>query len=543
MKKYIRTFLPLADSGIVFTSIIYLITDSFYTFFVIFISIVLQSVTEKISLSSIRGFIIILSLILAGFVFFKVLVSKRLAKINFKIGSKIRKELMRNMLNADHITLKQMGHGKISELVEQDIENVSKSFQEGFLPIVSGIIQFIIVLSYGLIHSCLLVIAIMTLTMISIILPNIFSKKIYKDYKEITKMQEISRDGIKKIIASLQDVHTASENCFIKKLAEDDFCTLKEKQYEYEREVILFDVISAGLGLFTTIIWIGLGIIFIKAGMINTSVLFVFMNLSDAINWPFISLPYLITEFNNAFVSIEKINTQIESLRASHKAGKSVYFEGKEKVQYVLKNVNFSYENTAVLSDENMEIKFPGKILLDGESGCGKSTFLKLLCGLYQPESGEVFLSVGNNKISGEKLAEYISYVEQSAIIINGTVEDNILFGDYWDHIDTNVKNKIMEEAIKKAELQEFYSSLSEGKNTIIGSGARELSFGEKQRISIVRALARPHKILIMDEPTAHIDETTEDKILKNILSSEENVIMVTHRERVKEKFDNRICI
>ena len=56
-----------------------------------------------------------------------------------------------------------------------------------------------------------------------------------------------------------------------------------------------------------------------------------------------------------------------------------------------------------------MEIKFPGKILLDGESGCGKSTLLKLMCGLYQPESGEVILFAGSNKISGEKLAEYIA--------------------------------------------------------------------------------------------------------------------------------------
>ncbi len=547
MKKarvYIRSLYPFMDGGVAFTSLLYLIADSFYTFFVICISILLQNVTEKISLGSLDSSIMILLFLLPSFVVFKVLVSKKLAKIQFHIGSRIRKEFMRSMLNADHLTLKQQGHGEISELVEQDIENVSKSFQESFLPIVSGMIQFIIVLVYGFMHSCLLVIAIMTLTVISIILPKIFSKKIYRGYEEITKTQEISREGIKKTILSFQDVHTAKENCFIEKLAENDFCILKEKQYEYEREVILFDVISAGLGLFTTIVWIGLGILFINAGMITTSVLFAFMNLSDAINWPFVSLPYLIAELNNVFVSIEKINTKTELLSASHKDGKSLCIENDEETeQYVLKNVTFSYENSTVIADKTMEINFPGKILLDGESGCGKSTLLKLLCGLYQPESGEVCFVVGNNKISGEKLAEYISYVEQSSIIINGTVEDNILFGDHWESIDAIQKNNIMEAAVKKAELQEFYSSLSDGNNTLIGRGGRELSFGEKQRISIARALAKPHKILIMDEPTAHIDETTEEKILSNILSSEESVIMVTHRERVKERFDNRICI
>ena len=202
-----------------------------------------------------------------------------------------------------------------------------------------------------------------------------------------------------------------------------------------------------------------------------------------------------------------------------------------------------SYDNSAVISDKSMEIKFPGKILLDGESGCGKSTLLKLMCGLYQPESGEVILFAGSNKISGEKLEEYISYVEQASVIINGTLEENILFGDYWDSIDTGRRHKILEDAVKKAELQEFYKSLKEGKDTILGSGGRQLSFGEKQRISIARALAKPHKILIMDEPTAHIDEQTENKILENILSSDENTIIVTHRERVKEKFDNRIYV
>ena len=111
------------------------------------------------------------------------------------------------MLNADEITLKQQGHGEISELVEQDIENVSKSFQESFLPIVSGMLQFIIVLAYGLTHSFLLVAAIMALTVISVILPKIFSPKIYRGYEEITKMQELSREGIKMTILSFQDEH------------------------------------------------------------------------------------------------------------------------------------------------------------------------------------------------------------------------------------------------------------------------------------------------------------------------------------------------
>lgn len=336
-------------------------------------------------------------------------------------------------------------------------------------------------------------------------------------------------------------MHTEKENRFIEELAEKDFQSLKEKQYKYEKEVILFDVISAGIGLFTTILWIGLGVIFIRTGMINVSVLFAFMNLSDEINWPFISLPYLIAEFNNALVSIEKIKTKIETLQVSHKDGTKMSLEcDEENVCYVLKNVKFSYEKADVLSDINMEINFPGKRLLDGDSGCGKSTFLKLLCGLYQSESGEVFLLVGNTKVSGEKIAEYISYVEQSSIIVNGTFEDNILFGDCWEQVDTAEKNKIMKEVIRKSELQDFYSSLSEGKDTILGSGGRTLSFGEKQRISIARALAKPHMILIMDEPTAHIDEVTEDRILRNILSSEKNVIMVTHREYVKEKFDNK---
>ncbi len=190
-----------------------------------------------------------------------------------------------------------------------------------------------------------------------------------------------------------------------------------------------------------------------------------------------------------------------------------------------------------------MEIKFPGKILLDGESGCGKSTLLKLMCGLYQPESGEVILFAGSNKISGEKLTEYISYVEQASVIINGTLEENILFGDYWDSIDTGRRHKILEDAVKKAELQEFSKSLKEGKDTILGSGGRQLSFGEKQRISIARALAKPHKILIMDEPTAHIDEQTENKILENILSSDENTIIVTHRERVKKNLTTEFTL
>ena len=176
---------------------------------------------------------------------------------------------------------------------------------------------------------------------------------------------------------------------------------------------------------------------------------------------------------------------------------------------------------------------------LMGENGAGKSTFIKVITGVHQPDSGIMLLEgeriTPRNTMDSAKLGIAAIYQHVTAFP-DLSVTENIFMGQ-------EIKNKLgmydWRQMNQKA--KELIEPLS--KEIDVTKPMGSLSVAAQQLVEIAKALSRDARILIMDEPTAHIDEQTENKILENILSSDENTIMVTHRERVKEKFDNRIYV
>lgn len=182
------------------------------------------------------------------------------------------------------------------------------------------------------------------------------------------------------------------------------------------------------------------------------------------------------------------------------------------------KNVSFSYEKTKVLENFNLNIQKGDFVALKGVSGSGKSTFLKLLMNVYEPESGQISFTNRN----------LFAYVPQGNFLMSGTIRDIVSFG----------KNKSDQEiwnALKLACADDFVESLDQE----LGEGGSGLSEGQIQRIAIARALATNRPILLLDECTSSLDEDTESKLLENIRELKEHtVIIVTHRKKALELCD-----
>ena len=204
------------------------------------------------------------------------------------------------------------------------------------------------------------------------------------------------------------------------------------------------------------------------------------------------------------------------------------------------KDVSFSYDQRPILKNVSCAIKENTMTAIVGPSGSGKTTFCNLIARFWDVDSGKI--SIGGKNIKDytiENLMDNISMVFQNVYLFEDTIENNIKFGK-----QDATKDEIIE-AAKKAQCHDLIMTLPQGYQTMIGEGGASLSGGEKQRISIARAMLKDAPIIIFDEATANIDPENEDKLKDAIESLTENktVIMIAHRLKTIRNADQILVL
>ena len=205
------------------------------------------------------------------------------------------------------------------------------------------------------------------------------------------------------------------------------------------------------------------------------------------------------------------------------------------------KNVRFSYDaNTQILKDISFKVEKDTTIGIVGKTGAGKSTLVHLLTRLFDVNDGEILIDGINIKdVSLKSLHSQVALISQEVYMFKGSIKDNIAYAK------ENTTQEEIIEAAKKAHAHEFIMNLENGYETIIGEGHVSLSGGEKQRISIARAILLNPKIIIFDEATAALDTKTERMIQESILKLSEGktVILIAHRLSTLKDADKLIVI
>lgn len=212
-----------------------------------------------------------------------------------------------------------------------------------------------------------------------------------------------------------------------------------------------------------------------------------------------------------------------------------------ESGDLIFEDVTFSYGEETILDHVSMTLKQNAFTALVGPSGTGKTTILKLLERIYDPKEGKILLH--GMDIRDYKLEEWrksIAYVKQDTPLISGTIRDNILYG-----VEGTVTDEQIMEAAKKVRADGFIRECPNGLDQEVGQFGSKLSGGQRQKISIIRAVLQDRKYILLDEPTASLDVISSFEVMQSIeeLKKNKTVILVTHDEELVKKADHVILL
>lgn len=211
-----------------------------------------------------------------------------------------------------------------------------------------------------------------------------------------------------------------------------------------------------------------------------------------------------------------------------------------QKYDIQLDHISFSYDKRKIIDDVSLSIPEKTTTAIVGPSGGGKSTLCNLIARFWDVDSGEITLGGTNVKdYSMNSLMNNFSFVFQNVYLFADTIENNIKFGR------PEATHEEVVEAAKKACCHDFISKLPDGYNTVIGEGGATLSGGEKQRISIARAIMKDSPIIILDEATANVDPENEKELTLAVdaLTKEKTIIMIAHRLKTVRHADQIVVV
>lgn len=270
-------------------------------------------------------------------------------------------------------------------------------------------------------------------------------------------------------------------------------------------------------------------------GLIATTI------LSGRVLSPISMLPNLLVQWGRTKISIEDLDS-VYGLALDNEGIEKPLNPEALQPHFRCEYLKFAYGELApVVNIEKLNIKSGEKVAIVGTIGSGKSTLLKLFAGLYHPTEGKVYLdNMDMQQISRNRLNEVIGYLPQQVKLISGTLRDNLLLGL------VGINDERIMEASAQTGLLQLINALPQGLDTPVPEGGESVSGGQKQMIALTRMVLTEAKALLLDEPTANMDEGTERQLIQTIqrkLTPQHTLVVVTHKPALLALVDRVIVV
>jgi len=479
---------------------------------------------------------VLLRLILQGYQTYNI------QAVGQKLTARIRRELFAHSISLSLRYHDKMPVGKLLTRLTNDVDALSEVFGSGAVGVIADFVSLIVIsLTMLSIDKGLAIILLSTQIPVSYFI--IWLQKRYRraNYQVREELSQLNSD-FQENIQGLEVVQMFRRE----EINSNKFSRTGESYRKAVDGTIFYDSsISAfieWISLAAVSFVLAIGGYLVTSGNIGLGTLTTFILYSQRLFEPLRQLAERFTQIQGGLTAIERINElldeKIEIKDSLSKKNVVKNLEVKGKIEF--KNVSFFYKkDDYVIKDLSFKVNPGERIAFVGPTGSGKTTIIRLLCRLYEPQKGEILIDDINIKnIPLIDLRNMLGVVLQDTFIFSGNVAQNL-------KLNSDIKDKDLEIICKKLGLNELLKKLPNGLQTPLRERGGNLSSGERQLLSVARVAIRNPSVLIMDEATAFMDPTTEatlQKDLKNILENR-TALVIAHRLATIEKSDKILVL
>ena len=468
------------------------------------------------------------------FIFYAWLIKKYTYKIKRELGTRA----MESYMAQGYIFFVNNNSARLLQGITGDISAVN-SIITNIFNLATKLLSIMIIGIYILLMEPFMAVSLLILSVFCILFIQLFFKNSMKKNGELLRAAAAKNNQacLEMIYGSKEVLVTGRQDYFKKRyistITEHDNCCIKIDMAATVPAYIIETVCIIGL-LLAIVVQIGsrgittdmitsLTAIAVAAFRILPSVGVV----SSTLN----SIRSSIPSFNASYATIRKVNELEEELASRQDKSVVEKYDGiRFKDELLINHIYYRYPATDkyILEDISLKIKANSSIGLIGASGAGKSTFVDVLLGLLEAESGQILMDGKDITLLGKAWNQNIGYVPQTIYLVDEDIRSNIAFGIAKENID----DEKVWQALEMAQLSEFVKAQPKGLDTIVGEWGVKFSGGQRQRVAIARALYINPEILVLDEATAALDNETENALMESInaLLGKKTLIVVAHR-------------
>lgn len=471
---------------------------------------------------------------------FSIIIYRYIFGYNSEIRAEVSTRILKKFFNQDYLYFINNSQGKLSATMSSETSVFSTEFLDALMILLSEcmllIAIFILIIFTG--HS-IIFLAIIPIILTTFLILSFLKKRIKIWGKLRAELAEKMVTISQRIFIGVRDIY------FLKNIDQliNNFYLLNKNQSLLDAKTRTIGIIPRALlelmGL--TVLLITL-IYLYDSGISNNEII-------SKITFYFVIAYRALPSFSRILVQKQRIRYSENSVKIISKTLsledkrilKTINYENyKFKKSLKLQNIDFTYDNKKnFFTDENFVLEC-GKVTgIYGQSGSGKSTLLNLITFLFKPNKGKIYIDDNEvlNDMDKRKFQNIVTFLSQDTFLIEDTIKNNITLSS-----DQNIDNIKLEKAIQLACADKFIKDLPGQLDYMVGTHGRKISSGQKQRIVIARAFYDAREILVLDEATNAIDESTEKEIYQNIIDEKgsKTIVIVSHNKSNLSFCDNK---
>ncbi len=464
-----------------------------------------------------------------------------------RLTARIRRELFDHSISLSLKYHDKMPVGKLLTRLTNDVDALAEVFGSGAVGVIADFVSLIVIsLTMLSIDKGLAILLLLTQIPVSYFI--IWLQKRYRraNYQVREELSQLNSD-FQENLQGLEVVQMFRREAFNSK-------KFSKTGVAYKKAVngtIFYDSsISAfieWISLAAVSLVLAVGGYLVTSGNIGLGTLTTFILYSQRLFEPLRQLAERFTQIQGGLTAVERINELLdEEIQIKDSTSAKYFLENAENVnkkfkgKIEFKNVNFFYnEGEHIIKNLSFKINPGEHVAFVGPTGSGKTTIIRLLCRLYEPQSGEIFIDdIDIKDIPIATLRNMLGVVLQDTFIFSGNVADNL-------KLNSNVDNLELENLCNELGLDNLLQKLPEGLNTLLRERGGNLSSGERQLLSVARVAIRNPVVLIMDEATAFMDPSTEATLQKDLerILSKRTALVIAHRLATIESSDKILVL